>query len=368
VKRNTATLVPALLGLLACARAVLAAELWIEPRCTLISTSRVGPFVNLSDGRVMTIDGNATRTSSDDGKSWSEPRPIYDGPKPGIPGNAAVMLRTSKNVVVLVYADLSTFKWGWDKDRKEPIPDAQLDVWSIRSLDEGQTWVDRHQILDGYCGALIDMIETSGGRLVAPIQDLFRNPGRHEIRAYHSDDQGKTWRATQFIDLGGHGHHDGALEPTLAELSDGRLWMLIRTNWDYFWEAFSEDKGVSWRVVRPSSIDASSAPGFLLRLQSGRLALVWNRLYPEGQTETSRRGGDSQLSRKPASWHRGELSLAFSEDDGKSWTKPVVIARKPGGGLSYAYLFERRPGELWVSTRYSDKICVRLKEADFVGK
>jgi len=45
-----------------------------------------------------------------------------------------------------------------------------------------------------------------------------------------------------------------------------------------------------------------------------------------------------------------------------------VIARKPGGGLSYPYLFERRPGELWVSTRFSDTVCFRLNEVDYVGQ
>jgi hypothetical protein len=45
-----------------------------------------------------------------------------------------------------------------------------------------------------------------------------------------------------------------------------------------------------------------------------------------------------------------------------------VIARVPGGGLSYPYLFERRPGELWVITRFDGKVCLSLKEADFVEK
>jgi len=57
-----------------------------------------------------------------------------------------------------------------------------------------------------------------------------------------------------------------------------------------------------------------------------------------------------------------------SKDDGKTWTKPAVIARRPGGGLSYPYVFERRPGELWVITRYSVNLCLKLREADFVGK
>jgi hypothetical protein len=227
--------------------------------------------------------------------------------------------------------------------------------------------MDRQRLLDGYCGALIDIIQTSSGEVVVPVQPMLHNPGRHATRTYVSADDGKTWTWSNTIDLGGSGHHDGAMEATLTELKDGRLWMLLRTNLDYFWEAFSEDKGRSWRVIQPSRFDASSAPGYLLRLAGNRLALVWNRLYPECKLETARRGGDGQLSSAAASWHRGELSLAFSEDDGKTWTEPVVIARKPGGGLSYAYLFERRPGELWVSTRFSDHICFRLKEADFVG-
>ena len=70
------------------------------------------------------------------------------------------------------------------------------------------------------------------------------------------------------IDLGGHGHHDGAMEPTMVELSDGRLWMLIRTNLDRFWSAFSSDQGLSWRVIRPSDIDTSSAPAAMARLAS----------------------------------------------------------------------------------------------------
>ncbi|OIO90475.1 MAG: hypothetical protein AUJ92_18735 [Armatimonadetes bacterium CG2_30_59_28] len=30
------------------------------------------------------------------------------------------------------------------------------------------------------------------------------------------------------------------------------------------------------------------------------------------------------------------------------WWKPGVLARQEGGQLSYPYLFERRPGELWA--------------------
>ena len=55
--------------------------------------------------------------------------------------------------------------------------------------------------------------------------------------------------------------------------------MLIRTNWDRmrgpFWEAFSEDKGRSWRTIRPSNIDMSSTPGYITRLASGHPGWPW---------------------------------------------------------------------------------------------
>ena len=47
--------------------------------------------------------------------------------------------------------------------------------------------------------------------------------------------------------------------------------------------------------------------------------------------------------------------------------RPVVIARQKGGQLSYPYLFERRPGELWVIAGFAfrkgweDPLPLRLK-------
>jgi hypothetical protein len=178
-----------------------------------------------------------------------------------------------------------------------------------------------------------------------------------------SADDGKTWRQGNIIDLGGRGDHDGAIEATVAELSNGRLLMLIRTNLDRFWEAYCDDQGRYWREIRPSRIDASSSPGHLLRLASGRLALVWNRLCAEGKGVVRRAAVG--LAETPASWQREELSLAFSADDAQTWSKPVVIARAPGGSLAYPHIFERRPGELWIAT-HQTAICLSLKEADFV--
>ena len=352
---SKATLVSlAVLTVLAPAGVGLAQEgRWIEPRCTVLPFTKEGCFVELGDGSLIAIEDEAAKdkglyTSKDDGKTWSKARKVYDGPKPGIPSAAGVLIKTRDGVVVWVYMDTSTIKYDWDKAKNEPRDSMRLDVWTIRSVDDGKTWVDRQKIFQGWCGALMDVIQTQNGRIVVPVQRLLKGPGRNAVCTYVSDDNGKTWKHGNIIDLGGSGDHGGAMEPTLAELSDGRLLMLIRTTWGRFWEAYSEDKGLSWRVVQPSRIEACSAPGYLDRLASGRLALVWNR--PKG---------------------RDELFIAFSEDDGKTWTEPVVIARQPGaGGLAYPSIFERRPGELWITTRFNVRppVCVSIKEEDFVGK
>jgi sialidase-1 len=360
--RLTALLLAALAGLGA---ATAQDDLWANPKSTPSPSSQGGPFVRLRDGSLLALDGNATFVSTDEGKTWSAPRPIYTGAGPGIPATGP-LVRTPKGVLILVYMDQvdAKFKFDLDADTLE----ADLDVWAIRSLDEGKTWVDRQKILDGYCGALLNMIVTRSGHVVVPVMDALRGPIRHGQYTYVSADDGKTWTRSNLLDVGGRGDHDGGIEATVTELTDGTLWMLLRTNLDRFWSAYSDDHGYHWRRLEPSNIEASTSPGLLLRLASGRLLLAWNRLYPAGLDEAARkqyprRHAPWQSERDP-SWHRDELSVACSSDDGKTWTEPVVVLRKKNGNLAYPYVFEVQPGQLWL---YVDGVRRAFREADFLA-
>ena len=78
----------------------------------------------LEDGSLLTVGNNFVTTSTDDGKTWSEPRKIYDGPKPGIPSHG-LLLGTRDGVIVLVYMDFSTqvsIVRGWDAVKAQPPP------------------------------------------------------------------------------------------------------------------------------------------------------------------------------------------------------------------------------------------------------
>jgi len=320
-------------------------ERWIHPLCRPIALEHKGPFANLPDGRVLTINKDGALVSADDGATWTALAPAALGQDPTEPASSQLVC-TASGAVVMVFLEMTDYTFTWDEDAGEPGPGCKLDLWAARSLDGGQTWVDRQRLLDGYNANFFGLIQTRAGRLVAVVEHLAEKPGRWVVCSFYSDDDGQTWGRSNIIDLGGHGHHDGCTEPTVAELSDGRVLMLIRTNWDRFWEAISEDGGRYWRKINPGRLDASSAPGHLQRLKSGRLALLWNRLNPTGGVAPKADPG--QAAETPASWYREELSIAFSEDDGETWTPPLVIARQPGGQLSYPCLFERKPGVLWL--------------------
>ncbi|MBI4559728.1 MAG: exo-alpha-sialidase [Candidatus Hydrogenedentes bacterium] len=345
---------------------------WVEisEKAQWMKSVPLGPFVRLADNRILGVSENQVLVSDDEGDSW-EARPLFGAGQNLRVATERAMIRTKKRTIILVFMNMADYQWAWNAEKSLPEPDTRLDVWAIRSLDEGQTWVDAQMIYDGYCGDIHHMLETSNGTVVAPVQELLYEDGRHALRPRYSADGGKTWQRANLLDIGGRGHHDGLIEGTLAELADGRLWLLCRTNLQRFWSAYSDNHGEDWRFLQPSDIPASSSPGTFAHLASGRLMLVWNRPIPDGGNEVPDEawaGGDNQWSDVRVSNYRAELSVAFSSDDGKTWSTPAVLARRhdaPGTSLAYSYVFEAQPGEIWVTTMQGD-LRLSFHEADFL--
>lgn len=314
-------------------------------------------FANTPDGRIVRFSAKTTSISEDDGQTWSAPRAVPLGDHTGSAPQLAV---TPNGVFVLAYMNSAESVWEWDYETREVSADSTLPVYATRSSDEGKTWTEPQRIFAGRSGALTDILADSAGSVILPITGYLRSPSRAVQFVMVTRDDGLTW-TERVIDIGGHGHHEGAMEPTLVELRDGRLWMLIRTNHDVLYESFSDDGGLTWSEAVPTKISASSSPAVLRRLDSGRLILGWNQVRPRGMTEAewktkplARRGG--QFGTIAASWHREEFSLAFSEDEGRTWSDPVIVARQPGGWLSYPRLFEPTPGEIKLGLFFNYEI------------
>jgi hypothetical protein len=335
--------------------------LLLHPKAQPLPTTLLGPFAKRGDGGIVAADDSRVLVSKDGGKTW-EPRRLFADTGKFQCREERTLLRTREGTLVLAFLNLKEMTLRWDQKKGGPQPECRLPVYVTRSTDDGESWEEPQKAQDGWCGALRTMVQSRSGRLVMGCQVAVDNPGRHVSFSYVSDDEGKTWKKSNVIDLGkygGYGDHGGGIEPTLAQLKDGRLWMLIRTYAGCFTEAFSTDEGLTWSDIKPGPIRASGSPGQLLRLQSGRLALFWNR-YTDAAKKTGR---------------REQLSMALSENDGRSWTEPVVVAYDPlqpghkeqEHRLSYPYVFERVPGELWVTTMQGP-LRIKLQEDDFLPR
>ena len=324
-----------------------------------------GPFTRLKDGTILAVAGNPGLgySSLDDGATWKT-FSLFPPDSTMAAAPTGALLKTQGGAVIVAFANLGDKNWTWSDELKD-APGARLPTVVMRSMDEGKTWQSQ-KLHDDWTGATRDIIQTNAGTILFTSMRWRHNPGRHTVLTYRSEDDGISWEAGNIIDLGGNGNHDGVTEATIVQLKDGSLLQYIRTNWGQFWRALSTDDGRSWHPYGPSGIEASSAPGMIKRLVSGRIVLLWNRPYPEGEVDYPLRGGDGVWSATPASNFREELSISFSEDECETWSAPIVVARQAGSECSYPYAFEPKPGVIWI-TAHRWNVKLRIAEEDFIN-
>ena len=335
------------------------APVCLHPKIQSLKQPVLGPFVRNANNQLVAIDNNQAHLSEDSGQTW-QACPIFKTDDFYI-GDSRSLICLDSGVLILSFANVGNMHFNWRRKTNSPTKNCSLAHYIVRSFDGGKTWQTPQKIQSGYAAATSTLIQLKTGEVVVSAQNLDYQNARHYALSLVSNDEGETWQASNRLDIGGRGHHGGCYEGTLIELNDGRLWYCIRTNQDWFWDAYSNDQGLTWLETKPG-LPASSSPAMLTRLQSGRMALVYNPLYPEGKTEFARRAG--QFSEVAASWMREELAIRFS-DDAQTWSKPVVIAACKGAWLAYPMVFEVEAGVLWITTLQSELKLV-LNESDFV--
>jgi hypothetical protein len=308
--------------------------------------------------------------SSDNGKTWGEPRELFALPKgAGGFGYFERLVDHDGEVHFFLLCDDNT---GVVRPREktetrpavEPIAKQRLDIWHVRSADERTNWTRPKQIWKGRAGDLQSVIQLKSGRIVLPICyylprswsqrgdgfNAYTFTGQFDTTAMYSDDGGETWTTSPSVtrtptpNLSAY----GAVEPVALELTDGSVWALMRTSMGRFWEIRSRDGGATWTPARPTAITSSESPAGLVRLPDGRIVMIWNNCqrYPY------------------AAGARRVLHAAVSSDEGKTWRGCREILRDPkrveppppGGdhGVSYPYVSLMRDGRvlysMWVQT------------------
>jgi len=328
--------------------------LTLHPKASRLPFTHQGPFVTTGDGGVLCVDAQNAWYSRDEGNTWTSVPLFRDATKFKTRDERA-LLRTRDGVVIAAWMNEvekeSPPGWNWGKSNVD-ISMFVLPIYVCRSLDDGKTWEEPVKLNDLWCGCIHSIIETRSGRIVLVGQEVIPE-WRHATVMFVSNDKGKKWQRSSILDIGeGRHDHAGSIEGTVVERKNGTLYQLLRTETGWLYESVSLDGGLKWEGLKQSPIKSVTCCAQMGRLSDGRVALLWNHppRHPSGNKNS-----------------REELSIAFSADDCRTWSKPVVIAARHDpfarGRISYPYLYERKPGELWITTMQGN-LRMKLNVAD----
>ncbi|MBI5692995.1 MAG: exo-alpha-sialidase [Verrucomicrobia bacterium] len=192
-----------------------------------------------------------------------------------------------------------------------------LDLWMTSATPA--LAAPSRRIWRGYNGSQMEYQQLPDGRLLVPFGSMQPHAraapptGRHATVVLYSDDAGQTWQESPARLIspcydGFNGSNEGACEPSLEALADGRLWMLLRTQAGFLYETFSVDRGQTWTAATASRFSTSTGPSNLLRLPNGWLLLAWNNCeLPLRHAGQGVYGG------------RDALHVAVTADEGRTW-------------------------------------------------
>jgi sialidase-1 len=273
------------------------------------------------EGHVCPFGRIEMMTSDNEGKSWSYPRVLLDGP---IDDRDSGVLETAKGTLLvttftsLAYEPLLTAAnqgSKWDQERlarwnaansrlPADLRNQELGVWMVRSTDGGVTWSPKY---DSLVNSPHGPIQLADGRLLYAGKDLWRAGAR--IGVCESTDDGQTWRWLAEISPRDGDKWDEYHELHAVECG-GRILVHIRNhnpaNKGETLQCESTDSGKTWD--KPKSIGAWGLPSHLLKLRDGRLVMTYgHRRAPLGN------------------------QARISTDQGRTWSEPIIIS---GDGAS----------------------------------
>lgn len=288
------------------------------------------------------------RRSSDNGETWTSE-------------DEMIVRNDAMNVMSVSFLRLEDGRIALFYIRK--LNASQSEILMRTSSDEAKTWSAPTSVTacvptGWYVLNNARVIQLAGGRLLVPLARHALKEGRPEARAslvvLRSDDAGATWKASSFVDVADpDGTRVDTQEPGVIELRDGRVMMWARTSFGSQYVGYSSDGGETWGDFGPSGLIGPRSPATVRRLKSGALVAVWNdhRLNPE----LTPRG------------RRAPLSIALSQDEGKTWGASVTIEANLTDFLCYTALYERDDGLLlaYCSKQMRNLDSVRLMFVPF---
>lgn len=163
--------------------------------------------------------------------------------------------------------------------------------------------------------------------------------GKWDSFADRSTDGGKTWTRSEDFGID-HEKFEGkgVIQPTFWESEPGQVHALLRSTSGQIWRSDSTDGGKTWTPIYDSGLPNNNSGIDALRLEDGRLLLVYNPVNGNWKARTP-------------------LDLAVSSDNGTTWrtiahleadadlksefSYPAIVRTSTGVAITYTYQRER---------------------------
>jgi len=300
-----------------------------------------GPMLELKDGSILFVydaceatplgrsGGLEARRSTDGGRTWGEPY-LFE-PAIGLNGtDCGGLLRLPNGKILVAETILNGPEYYGDPRHSDEHTYARL------SADEAQTWSYPlcATLMFGACYIQNDGLrQLSTGRIIMPVTTGAPDNNWVSTCVYSDNDGISWWPSKNYVAIAGS-FETG--EPHVAELADGRLTMLVRTDLGYMARSYSTDHGESWSPAElvkdlPASIPS---PSDLVRLPTtGDLLCLWcnNPHGPKllaGEDQPTVQVGQLQCK---LGYVRAPLSSAISHDGGQTWGQVRDLTHDPPG-------------------------------------
>ena len=256
-------------------------------------------WVQLDSGHIIMCGAGRFSSSQDGGLTWSDSHVPRHGEDP-LPGNVEGLVKLDGDVLGMTRSVRGT-----------DHADRYNRLLFYTSADQGHTWSAPVVINTGpSAGAYQDtLMRTSSGRIIQPAHMSLGKGTYHQEGApfvgglvnghyvstdahfydphficsnvYYSDDMGQSWQCNHdgeiLIVLGYGGHFEGCPEPSVCEVTPGKLLMLMRTRLGRLYQAWSYDDGETWSRPQPTQLASTQAPAQVRTLPNGHLLCIFNQ-------------------------------------------------------------------------------------------
>ncbi len=189
------------------------------------------------------------------------------------------------------------------------------------SGDNGETWSTAHRLPEGIDGPVKNKpILLADGTLLCGSSTEYDG---WRVHFELTSDWGQTWRRIGPINDRETFH---AIQPCFLQHADGRLQILCRSQEQRITTAFSDDGGLTWTEMTPTTLPNPNSGIDAVTLTDGRHLLIYNH--------TQRNTGSPR--------GRSLLNLAISED-GNVWQAAMVL-ENDRGEYSYPAIIQTSDG------------------------